>query len=407
MGDGIDELFSRERLAGYDPAVLGSARVALIGAGALGQNAALCLALSGIGEVAIVDFDNFEESNRTRSPFFVSGQPKAGAVAEGWRRLATAASPRAWAFPGAVQNVGDMVTRWADVVLAAVDKPSARAYLAERCRLHRRPLVEAGFSGHVLSLSVFKNESQDEPCWRCGRGELRDSAARSLCSLYAMNVEILGGVPAVQSVAQTAGAVAAEAAIAALHRELPLAGRRVSLHVRSGRTVGAILPLDPLCPGIHAPLQEAPRLLDVRRDATVADLLAHLACHGPDPEVTLPSPFVTALPCARCGRSVPIERPRWAVTAAPVCTGSCPPGDDLEQPHPPVAILGPESRSLHSAPCASVGLGAGAVFSVSWANGGATTCRMPGELPAVFTPLAAPARAGTATEPPCPSGGLP
>jgi hypothetical protein len=49
----------------------------------------------------------------------------------------------------------------------------------------------------------------------------------------------------VQSVAQVAGGLVAEAVIAALHGDHALAGRRWSLHARTGRLTRATLPLDP------------------------------------------------------------------------------------------------------------------------------------------------------------------
>lgn len=388
--------FSRERLAGYNPTTLASARVAVVGAGALGQNALLCLALSGVGEVAIVDYDQFEESNRTRSPFFVPGAPKARAVGEGWLRMATAAEPRAWAFDGAVQEFGDLVVQWADIVVAAVDRPSARAYLAERCRLHRRPLVEAGFVGHTLSLSAFRNQSDDEPCWRCGKGPLHDQAGRSLCSLYARNVEAAGAVPAVQSVAQAAGALVAEAAIAGLHDEFPLGGHRMSLDTRSGRAVVSSLPLDPACSGIHRPIVDELVTVPVESSANVRRLLEFLISIGPNPEVFLPDTLVRWLPCVRCGRAIPIDRPRWAVTAPPRCEGRCrkPVGTPTTRQF--VSILDETAEDELTLTCTSLGLGTGSVFTTAWSDGRTAWCRMPGAFPSRFARVAAPAGAGAA-----------
>ena len=68
MVESNNNTFSRERLAGYDPERINNSTVLIVGAGALGQNTALDLALSGIGEMRIVDRDRFEEHNRTRSP---------------------------------------------------------------------------------------------------------------------------------------------------------------------------------------------------------------------------------------------------------------------------------------------------------------------------------------------------
>lgn len=378
--------FSRERLAGYDPAVLSGAKVALIGAGALGQNAALCLALSGVGSLAIVDLDTFEPSNRTRSPFFVADAPKAPAVASAWLDLATAANPAAFAYAGRVEEVGDLVVDWADVVLAAVDKRSARAYLAAITRRHRRPLVEAGFHALDLSLAVFSNATADEPCWRCGRRDVADVAARSLCSLYAARVEEQGAVPAVQAVAQVCGGLAAEAVIAFLHGSSPLTGRRMSLHLRSGRSVVAELPLDGGCLGDHRPLDARPMRVATPASASLGDLLSELESLGAEPEVALPSPFVATLGCRRCGGAVAVGPPLYGVTEAPVCPGGCRSGRVKNAfAAAPFAIANRSSSALLDRPCTELGLGPGTIAEVAFADGSAAWVRMPGDLPSVFT----------------------
>ena len=84
-----NEVFSREMLAGYDPEILHGGTVLVVGAGAGGQNLLQNLALSGVGEIRIVDHDHFEEHNRTRSPLYPTdilpaegGAGKARLVAE-------------------------------------------------------------------------------------------------------------------------------------------------------------------------------------------------------------------------------------------------------------------------------------------------------------------------------------
>lgn len=109
-----DKVFSRERLAGYDPKRMNDSKVLIAGAGALGQNTALNLALSGVGELRIVDRDLFEEHNRTRSPLFplpeeqeIYGLDKASVVARKLGRLMTAPTPVIrWANQW-IQELGD------------------------------------------------------------------------------------------------------------------------------------------------------------------------------------------------------------------------------------------------------------------------------------------------------------
>jgi len=109
----VSDLDSRSRLAGYDPQRLLSARLLIVGAGAIGQNLALDLALSGVGEIWIVDFDEFEPHNATRSPLFPTpaesarwGRMKAPAVAR--KASASVAAAKVVSRPGILPVQGGM-----------------------------------------------------------------------------------------------------------------------------------------------------------------------------------------------------------------------------------------------------------------------------------------------------------
>ena len=62
----------------------------MVGAGALGNEVLKNLALVGVGEIYLIDFDQIEKSNLTRSVLFRQrdcGRPKAEAAAEAVRDL--------------------------------------------------------------------------------------------------------------------------------------------------------------------------------------------------------------------------------------------------------------------------------------------------------------------------------
>jgi len=316
-------LFSRERLAGYDPSLLRGATVLLVGAGALGNNVALALSLAGVGELLVVDPDVFEVSNATRSPFFVAGAAKAAAVASAFVRTSLLPTASASFAGSVIESLGDAPFLQADVVISAVDQQTIRAYISEQASMTGTPLVEGGFDGHRLSVSVFSNSVPSEsPCWRCGFDEVEDSGARGLCTLYAKSVEAQGAVPATQTVAQIAGGLVAEAAIAALHGVLPLDGRRLFLNVRSGRSTVVTLPPNPDCPGRHE-LAEPAVQLETGADEPVADLLDELRACGYQGEVLLPEPVVLTMPCRECGAPVTVNTRRSFLRQAPKCAPDC------------------------------------------------------------------------------------
>ncbi|NUQ16423.1 MAG: ThiF family adenylyltransferase [Flavobacteriales bacterium] len=397
---------SRERLAGYDPKALAEARIVVVGAGALGQNAVLSLALSGVGTIVVVDPDSFEDSNRTRSPYYRAREGKAQAVAEGFLKSATALGARAYWHRGLVQEVGDLLAGGSDgqsrphAVLSAVDSNRARLYLAKLCRRFGVPLVEAGFDGPEIGVCVVSNHPAllREPCWACGRRHLHDATTRGLCSLYARETEEAGYTPAIQSSAQLAGALAAEAAIGfahiradgrqeyerQLHERVPLSGHRWHLNLRTGRSVLARLSPDPDCQGDHQRLTEDLFVGEVEPLSNLGELLERLEDEvGATPEVHLLDPVVICMPCRDCGRAVRVGLPVGALARAPTCRGACSPTAEataIDVRH----RLSDQDQDLLAWPLGELSLRPGSVF---WAIGRREVglVRLRGTVPTVFS----------------------
>src|SRR6059058_1419185 len=83
--------YSRLRLIGWwDQERLRAAKVLVVGAGAIGNEVLKNLALVGIGQVVVIDCDEIEDSNLTRSILFRRedrDKSKAIAAAEEMRRI--------------------------------------------------------------------------------------------------------------------------------------------------------------------------------------------------------------------------------------------------------------------------------------------------------------------------------
>src|SRR5262245_26824807 len=86
-----DDRYSRLRLiAWWDQQKLRQAKVLVVGAGALGNEVLKNLTLVGIGHIVVIDMDEIEDSNLTRSVLFRArdrGKSKAIAAAEACRDL--------------------------------------------------------------------------------------------------------------------------------------------------------------------------------------------------------------------------------------------------------------------------------------------------------------------------------
>lgn len=323
-----DKVFSRERLAGYDPVRMNNSKVLVVGAGALGQNTALDLVLSGVGELRIVDRDRFEEHNRTRSPAFplpeekeIYGLDKASVVARKLRRLMTApnASIR-WANKW-IQELGDGAFQDVSAVVSCVDSRIARAYLSDKARQHGIAFIEGGFEAEHLQLTSIPTPNGDDPetlpCWRCSNPSIHGSFS---CRNYARRAEAAGIIPAIQNGAAVLGGLQAEATILALHKELnehPVA-RSFSVNIRTwqSRTVGLVA--DSKCPGVHYNSNLTPIRLQTTADDTVRQLLLEISEYlGSGARVWLPmrtySQLLWTVPCTTegCGRMAAVHGPEW------------------------------------------------------------------------------------------------
>lgn len=328
-----DELFSRERLAGYEPERLAQSAALIVGAGALGQNVALNLALSGVGEIRIVDLDQFEPHNRTRSPLFPLpeeqaryGLNKSRVVAAKLIPLMTAARPLVRYAHEWIQALGDGAFKDVSVILACVDKPSARAYLSDKARMHGIPLIEAGFDAADISLSCFPavrdQEAQDAPCWRCANQETEVEAGIFSCLTYARRADEAGFIPAIQNAAATLAGLQSEAAILSLHEQKrsPLEFRALDLNIRTGLSRVIKLSTDPFCPGLHRSLDVVPHKLATSAGDTVEQLLREVSefLDGPA-RVEFDAPLVWAANCQRCTEVADVRSPVWRWAIKPRC----------------------------------------------------------------------------------------
>ncbi len=364
-----DGLFSRERLAGYDSEVLKKGVVTLIGAGAAGNNIALPLALSGLGEIRIVDDDHVEPSNLTRSPLFrrdrlvgATKRYKAKEVAMGALGFSFADTPIVRYAVARIEALGLGALAGSGVVISAVDSFAAREYLSDATRLLRIPLVEVGFSGSQGHVTEFPNRSADDPCWRCLHPSAGVGPNGISCTTYARAVAEQGRTPATQPLAAVFGALAAETAVQVLHGNFPLRNKLVQLDIRTGRSDVIDISPDADCPGAHRCLEEIERL-PVSADEPLRRVFEVLAGRFGDLAVELPHPFLVEAPCELCGARVTVMKPAWAVRSVPKCR-HCP----EKPPSGParlavVTSIASDSRLAH-AKCRKLGLPQGTIFEV-------------------------------------------
>ena len=127
---------------------LATSRVAVVGCGGLGSNAAMMLVRAGVGSLTLVDFDRVEVSNLNRQLFFPDqiGSPKTEALAETLRRIAPSVELRLHQVCVTTENLVDLV-RDADVVIEAVDRAEVKALIVNTLTEQQPDTPLVGASG--------------------------------------------------------------------------------------------------------------------------------------------------------------------------------------------------------------------------------------------------------------------
>jgi len=385
-------LHSRERAAGYEPARLFEAKALVVGAGAVGQNLLVALGLAGIGHLMVTDFDHFEPHNATRSPLYPSrdeahrwGKEKATVAARKVAPMMTAPNPEVRAAVTAVQELGDLPIHWADLVFAAVDNPAARAYLTERCQLLAKPLLEAGFEGPDLNLSVFA-PSADQACFRC-LNPARIGAFS--CARYALDAERRQIIPAIQNGAAVLAALQAEQGIQWLHGRASLVGKRAYVNIRSLEVTVATLRRNPNCPAPHR-TYGPPVLVDLDADAPIGRLLSEVGAICGPASLRLADSLVVRNFCDGCHTVTQAGVPEWRWLRVPRCRrcgGPFPPAAPGQQPAS-LDILDSEVHDeVWEISCMQAGVVPGSVVEVFAKRGAPWLLQIPGDLDVLAPPV--------------------
>jgi molybdopterin/thiamine biosynthesis adenylyltransferase len=172
-GNPDQDRFDRSRRIGWlDLKRVANARVLMVGAGAIGNETAKNLVLSGFKDVTVVDMDHVVRSNLARCLFF------SDADADGERMKAEVVAAGMWrmdpdvgveSIVAMVQDLGQGFVSGFDLVLGCLDNLLARVHLNSHCCLYEIPYIDAamdGFNGKVQVVTP-----PDSPCLECAMNQ--------------------------------------------------------------------------------------------------------------------------------------------------------------------------------------------------------------------------------------------
>jgi adenylyltransferase/sulfurtransferase len=151
--------FARQSLIpGWDQEPVSNARVLITGVGALGNACAADLALTGVRNFVLVDFDEIETSNLSRTLFFRrgdEGRPKVEAAAAQLREVILCEESNVLPLRAdVVSDLGAGVYRRVDLVFGCVDSAEARAAVGARGIEFGIPTIFGGIYGYDGSVMV-------------------------------------------------------------------------------------------------------------------------------------------------------------------------------------------------------------------------------------------------------------
>jgi molybdopterin/thiamine biosynthesis adenylyltransferase len=323
--DEHDGRFSRFRLIGWwDQEKLRSARMLVIGAGALGNEILKNLALLGFAHIVIVDLDSIEASNLSRSILYRAadiGRPKAEAAADAVKNI----FPEARVHPitgNVVHGLGLGLFGWADVVLAGLDNREARLWINRACWKMNKPWIDGAIEGINGVARLFL--PGHPPCYECTLGETDWAILnkRMSCNLLALESDTEGKVATTPTISSIIAGLQVQEAVKLLHGLPVLAGKGFIFEGLNHTSYRVEYSENPDCMS-HYTLGEIRALEESARQLTLRQLHARARRElgQQDVVVEFSRDIIHKLSCPGCGAE---EEMFAAVGAVPYARGQCP-----------------------------------------------------------------------------------
>ena len=181
----------QELITWWDQKALLSAKVLVVGAGALGNEIVKNLALVGVGNITIVDMDIIEHTNLARCVFFRRDDElklKAEVLAREASRMNTDVKTEYFTSP--IQELGDAYLLQFDLILAGLDNREARVWLGAAAKRTGKVWIDAAIEGLMGKVQTFV---PDGPCYACTMGDKDWEALTKRLSCKLLGVEEMEG----------------------------------------------------------------------------------------------------------------------------------------------------------------------------------------------------------------------
>jgi molybdopterin-synthase adenylyltransferase len=321
-----NDRYSRLRLiAWWDQEKLKKAKVFVVGAGALGNEVLKNLALLGVGQVYVIDLDEIEDSNLTRSVLFRArdrGKSKAFAAAEALRDI----NPDTQVTPihgNVITDIGLGLFRDVDVVIGCLDNREARLWVNRCCWKVNRPWVDGGIQEISGVVKVF--QPPDGACYECAMTEndYRLINLRYSCPLLKREDLLAGKVPTAPTIASMIGGLQTQEALKLIHGMPVNSGQALIFNGIANTFYSTKFQHKEDC--LSHDTYPQPVELTLSRESTAEELFAEARKHLGDGPLTLhlDRDLVLHVLCESCKTSRRIFRPQQAVGAKEAICREC------------------------------------------------------------------------------------
>jgi adenylyltransferase/sulfurtransferase len=208
---------------------LSKAKVLVVGAGALGNEIIKNLALLGIGNLFIADFDTIENSNLSRSILFRekdNGQSKAITASKAAKDIYPGIKTHS-SVCNAISDLGLGVFLWADVIICGLDSREARLGINRAAHKVKKPWIDGAIEGLNGIARVFM--PTDGPCYECtmNKQDWKLLQSRRACNLLTKEEILEGKTPTTPTIASIIAGIQCQELVKMLHSMEHLQGEGV------------------------------------------------------------------------------------------------------------------------------------------------------------------------------------
>ncbi len=289
--------------------VVANATVMVVGAGALGNEVLKNLALMGIGNLLIVDFDTIEDSNLSRSVLFREsdrGRYKAEVAAEGVKRLNPDVNVKAW--NGDINfEMGMGVFRHVDVIVGCLDNREARLSLNRFSWAIDQPWVDGAIQELMGIVRVFW--PGEGACYECTLSDedYQMISLRYSCPLLARENILQGKVPTTPTSASIVAAFQTQEALKLIHGMEVQPGKALMINGLTNDIYTTEYPIKDGCLS-HSRLKPIVELSKNSAQSTTLAELLEIARESLGPETVLEfdSEIVVSMKCEECAKETGI-----------------------------------------------------------------------------------------------------